>query len=203
MKILAIVSLALLTACFPSRTASADIIKGNSFGDPKAPLLIEVFSDFQCPACKNIHDTEIPQLIKDYVATGKAYLIYRYFPLDGHQYGRTAAEYACAAAQIGKYQPAADALFARQEHWAMDGKVEQTVNDVLTAPEQLRVKALTKSAPVQAEISHDLEEGRGVPVQSTPTMLVTYRLKRYPLSGAGAMNYSLLKAFLDDLLGKK
>ena len=201
MKILAFVPL-LLTASVASWSAGADIIKGNTFGDPKAPLLIEVFSDFQCPACKVFHDDVLPQIMRDYVIPGKAYLIYRYFPLDGHQYGRTAAEFVCAAAQIGKYQQAADALFAHQEKWSVDGKVEQTVNDVLTATEQQKVKSLVKSAPVQAEINHDLEEGRGVPVQSTPGLLVTYRLKRYPVPGAGGLNYVFLKSFLDDLLKK-
>jgi len=198
MKLPALLILALLA----SAAAGGDIIKGNAFGDPKAPLLIEIFSDFQCPGCKSLHDSELPQLINDYVVPGKAYLIYRYFPLDGHPFGRPAAEYVCAAAQVGKYKQAADALFSRQQQWSMDGKVEQTVNDVLTASEQQKVKSLLKSPAVQDQIAHDLQEGRALPVASTPTLLVTYRLKRYPLAGSGAMNYELVKSFLDDLLKK-
>ncbi len=179
-----------------------DIIKGNSYGSPSAPLLMEIFSDFECPACKNFHDTEVPLLMRDYVTQGKVYLVYRYFPLSGHLHGRQAAEVVCAAAQIGKYQEAADALFARQQQWSVDGKVEETVNNVLTAAQQQRVKSLLKAPAVQDEINHDLAEGAAVPVQSTPGMLVTYRLKRYPVSGAGVLNYSLVKALLDDLLKK-
>jgi len=33
-------------------------------------------------------------------------------------------------------------------------------------------------------------------------VLVTYRLRRYPVTGAGVMNYTLMKALLDDLLKK-
>ena len=87
---------------------------GNSLGNPKAPVTIEVFSDFQCPACKRFHDEELPLLVKEYVDTGKAYLVFRYFPLPQHTYGRKAAELVCACAQIGKYEPAADILFAKQ-----------------------------------------------------------------------------------------
>lgn len=198
MRLLALLTIALLAAS----AGSTDIVKGNTYGSPKAPLLIEIFSDFQCPGCKSLHDTEFSKLISDYVMPGKAYIIYRYFPLDGHPYGRIAAEYVCAAAQIGKYQAAADALFSRQQQWSVDGKVEQTVNDVLTAAEQAKVKSLLKSPAVQQQIQHDLEEGKALPVASTPTLLVTYRLKRYPLSGAGAMNFGLMKSFLDDLLKK-
>lgn len=182
--------------------AGGDILKGNAFGNPGAPLMMEVFSDFECPACKTFHDTEMPALMRDYVNTGKVYLIYRYFPLPMHQHGREAAEWVCAAAQLGKYQPAADMLFATQYTWSGTGKVEQSLDNALTASEQQKVRGLVKSAAVQQEIEHDVEEGKGVPVQGTPTVLVTYRLRRYPLSGQGVMNYTLVKALLDDLLKK-
>ena len=196
-----LVSVALL-ALAVCGAASTDAIKGNAFGNPSAPIMMEVFSDFECPACKMFHDTEVPQLIRDYVVPGKVYLIYRYFPLQMHPHGREAAELVCAAAQLGKYQQAAEAVFARQQEWSADGKVEQVVDSVLTAAEQAKLKSLMKSPSVQDQINHDIAEGQGVPVQSTPTVLVTYRLKRYPISGAGVMNYTLVKALLDDLLKK-
>lgn len=191
-----------LLALVPCGAAGNDVLKGNTYGSPNAPVMLEVFSDFECPACKSFHDTEFQQLVRDFVQPGKAYLIYRYFPLSMHPHSRVAAEYVCAAAQIGKYQEAAEALFAHQAQWSMDGKVAETVDDVLTASQQEKVHHLLKSPAVQDEINHDIEEGRAVPVQGTPTVLVTYRLRRYPLTGAGVLNYTLLKAFLDDLLKK-
>ena len=109
--------------------AGGDIIKGNAFGKPGAPLTMEIFSDFECPACKVFHDTEVPQLMREYVDTGKVYLIYRYFPLPGHLHGRESAEWVCAAAQIGKYRQAADMLFATQLAWSGSGKVEQSLDN--------------------------------------------------------------------------
>ncbi len=198
MKLCTLAFLALLT----SSAAGTDIVKGNTYGSPNAPVMLEVFSDFECPACKNFHDEEVPKLMRDYVTTGKVYLIYRYFPLPMHAHGRVAAELVCAAAQLGKYQQAAEALFARQQQWSVDGKVEQAVDNALTASEQQKVKSLVKAPAVQDEINHDLEYGKVVPVPSTPTVLVTYRLRRYPMSGVGVLNYTLMKAFLDDLLKK-
>jgi protein-disulfide isomerase len=198
MKLCTLALLALLTC----GAAGSDIVKGNSYGSPSAPIMMEVFSDFECPACKTFHDTEVPQLMRDYVLTGKVYLIYRYFPLPMHAHGRAAAELVCAAAQIGKYQQAAEALFARQLQWSADGKVEQAVDNVLTASEQQKVRSLVKAPAVQGQINHDLDEGKAVPIQGTPTVLVTYRLKRYPVSGTGVLNYTLVKALLDDLLKK-
>lgn len=187
---------ALLTAL----AAAPDAIHGNAMGNPKAPIMMEVFSDFQCPACKRFHDEEVPQIVKDYVSRGKVYLVYRYFPLPQHTYGRKAAELACACAQIGKYEPAASALFANQTTWSVNGKLDETLAPVLTPAEQKKVVALTKEPVVQTSIDHDLAEGRALPLQSTPTVLVTSGPRQYKLFGEGLFKYTLLKATLDDLL---
>ena len=191
-----------LFAILASSAAGNDVIKGNSFGNPSAPLLMEIFSDFECPACKTFHDHEFPQLMRDFIANGKLYVVYRYYPLPMHQHGREAAEVVCAAAQFGKYSEVSEALFARQAQWSADGKVAEAADSVLTKSEQQKLRNLLKSSAVQSEIERDLAEGRSVPVQGTPTALVTYRLRRYPLSGSGVMNYALVKALLDDLLSK-
>jgi protein-disulfide isomerase len=84
-----------------------------STGRQTAPISIEVFSDFQCPACKALHEQTLKPLIADYVRTGKVFLQHRDFPLPMHQYARPAANLAAAAGHIGKYEEVADALFAR------------------------------------------------------------------------------------------
>jgi protein-disulfide isomerase len=191
-------TLAALAAMLPGLAAAPDTIQGNAFGNPKAPILIEVFSDFQCPGCKRFHDEELPLIVKDYVATGKAYLVYRYFPLPQHPYGRKAAELVCACAQLGKYEPAANILFAKQSAWSLDGKLDQTLAAVLTPAEQKKVVALVKDPRVQSAIDHDVAEGRALPLAFTPTVLLTYKSRQYKLDGEGLFNYKWMKATLDD-----
>jgi protein-disulfide isomerase len=174
--------------------------KGKAVGLPNAPILSEVFSDFQCPACKMLHEQTLVSVVRDYVSAGKVYLIYRYFPLTGHAYSRVAASYACAAQRIGKYEQVANALFANQAAWSADGKVDETACRVLTADEAKKVRALVKDPGVAAEIEQDLVLGQKANVRQTPTMVVTHRLKQYPLSGF--QNYDLLRRFLDELLAK-
>src|ERR1700683_2791859 len=128
-------------AALPVIAGAPDLMKGNTFGNPKAPLLIEVFSDFECPACKYMHDKEIPEIMKYFVDKGKAYMIYRYDPLQMHQHSREAAELVCAAAQTGKYVQAANALFANQESWSKDGRVAETLDAVLTPAEGKEARA--------------------------------------------------------------
>ena len=184
----------------PALAAAPETIKGNAFGNPQAPLRIDVFSDFQCPACKNFHDTEVPRLMKDYVTPGKAYLVYRYFPLPMHKYGRKAAELVCACAQLGKYEAAANLLFDRQAQWTWDGKVEETLAAILSPAERKKLPALIESPSVQDQIKRDVSEGATLGVSGTPTLIVTYKSNRQPLTGRGVLNYTLLKAYLDDIL---
>ena len=50
-------------------------------GNNTAPIIMEVYSDYQCSHCKQFHDDILPSVIRDYVNTGKLYLIHRDFPL--------------------------------------------------------------------------------------------------------------------------
>jgi protein-disulfide isomerase len=53
-------------------------------GDPNAKITIIEFSDYECPFCKRHYDQTLPQLIQEYVDTGKARIVYRDFPLSFH-----------------------------------------------------------------------------------------------------------------------
>ncbi len=169
-------------------------------GSPSAPITIEVFSDFQCPHCKTLDEQTLPQLIRTYVATGRVYLIHREFPLPGHQYSRLAAAYATAAAHVGKYSDVADRLFLHQAEWSMSGKVDETACRGLTAAEAQTVRSLVNDKAIAAEIDRDVELGRRLGLQQTPTMLIKHGSTSYPWPGA--VNFELLRSYLDGLLAQ-
>lgn len=88
-------------------------------GDPTAKVWLVMASDFQCPACKHWHDSYAPEIMRDYVATGKVRFAYSNFPLDHlHPNARAAAEAAMCAGAQGKFWGVHDRLFAKQEEWA-------------------------------------------------------------------------------------
>lgn len=198
MKILAIAVAALL----PCLAAGPEVGKGRTMGNPAAPMLLEVYSDFVCPGCKHLHETVLPAMVTDYVKTGKAYLVFREFPLNtpAHAYARPAAIYAVAAAHIGKYQTVSDALFRSQQGWSLSGKVWETVASVLTPGEQKTVQALAIDPAVLAEVQRDVDRGTKAVISQTPTVMVTYKLKQQPWSQFG--DYSLFRGYMDGLLKK-
>jgi protein-disulfide isomerase len=180
------------------KSAPAGIVK--SVGTFTAPISIEVFSDFQCPSCKALYEQTLRPLEDDYVAKGKVYLLHRDFPLTMHAHAREAACYACAAGKLGKYEAACSVLFKQQGTWSVDGKVGDTVCSVLSPSEAKLVRQLATAAEITASVDHDVQLGTAAGVRQTPTMVITYKDQRYPVSGA--VNYDLLRRFLDQLLSK-
>ena len=187
-----------LTALLPCLAASSDADPGKSLGSPSAPIRIEVFSDFECPACKTLHEQILPLVFKDYVIPGKVYLVSREYPLPMHQFSREAANYATAAARFGKYQDVADALFKNNLVWELNGKVWDTVARVLTPAEAKKVQLEAKDPSVLSEVQRDVDAGRAAGINQTPTMFVTRGTNRFPV--VGAVNYNLLRSLLDGLL---
>src|SRR6266581_8523518 len=60
-----------------------------AIGDPKAPVTIVEYSDFECPVCRNLHDV-LRGMLPNYA--GKVRLIFKDFPLEQlHPWARTAA----------------------------------------------------------------------------------------------------------------
>jgi len=167
-------------------------------GSKNAPIAIEVFSDFQCPACKALFMNVNQKLIDNYVHTGKVYLIHRDFPLTMHAHSRVAARYARAAAQLGKAEPVEQALFENQEKWEQTGDVDGTVAKVLSPGEMTKIRVLVKGTTLDPLIDKDFALGQGYNVNQTPTTIIHAKGQTFPV--VGQVSYDVLKAFLDQLL---
>jgi protein-disulfide isomerase len=188
-----------LAAAMPAVAASPAPAKGKGFGNPAAPILIEVYSDFECPGCGTFHNQFLPSLMRDYVDTGKAYLVAH--DLSFHAHSSEATGYALAAARIGKYKEVADALFQHQGEWSASGKVWDTVAAALSPADQKKVTKLAKDPSVLAEVKTETEDGRPK-IQRTPTMLVTAGMKQRRFEGMPPP-WNIFKDWLDELLSKK
>jgi protein-disulfide isomerase len=181
-----------------ARIDIAEIGRNKSLGVPTAPIKIEDFTDFECPACRELYMETLRPLINDYVATGKVYLVHHDFPLDMHPYSHKAAYYANAAAAIGKFEPVERALFEHQPEWQTDGKIIPFLATVLN-PEQLKqVEELARAREIQDAVQQDVRLGQQMNVRQTPTMFITYKGKRTPV--VGVVQYSILRGYLGALL---
>ncbi len=54
--------------------------KDHIYGNPNAPIMIVEYSDFDCPFCKNFHES-MQKIMETYGKDGKVAWVYRQFPL--------------------------------------------------------------------------------------------------------------------------
>jgi protein-disulfide isomerase len=178
-----------------------DIDPAKAFGSRDAVLVIEIFSDFQCPTCKQLYQATLTRVMDTYVSNTtacKIYVVHRDFPLPYHAYARTAASYSRAAAHIGKCAEVETALFQNQEKWEANGDVKAIVAAVLAPGEMKRVQTLVDSRTLEPLIDRDTQLGLTLPVHATPTMVIhTCDGHTYPISGM--VSYDVLNTFLDKL----
>ncbi len=142
--------------------------------------------------------TTIQAALKDCVAKGKVQIVHRDFPLPQHQYAKMAARYANASAPLGLYQKLCDQLFLTQPDWEKTGNVDGAVAQVVSAADMAKIRAAIKDPHIDDEMNSDIALGMSARISQTPTMLILYKGKAYPM--AGAVSYSILSMFIDSLL---
>ncbi len=153
---------------------------GLSLGDPNVPVVIDVFEDFQCPACKSFTENIEPLVIQNLVATGKArYVFHNYSFLDGN-----------GAGNGGESDQAANASMCANEQgkfWEMHGTLYANWNgENLGTFSDRRLQAMAEALGLdmsafnacfdankyESEIQADFDLGGEMGVSGTPTVFV-------------------------------
>ena len=170
-------------------------------GNPHAPIACEIYSDYECPACAYFYKETMPQLVAEYVKTGKIKILHRDYPLQQHAYARAAARYANASGAIGKYDAVADRLFRSQEIWSVSGDIATALAPTLTPDEMKRVEHIIETdAHIDDTVAVDMAMGQKDQLHQTPTLVIVAKGKRQVVAPIPA--YSLLKSYLDALLSQ-
>ena len=193
----ALVVLVLVLGVAGSPTAQTKTTR--AVGPVTAAVRIDLFSDFQCPACKALHEQTIKRVKEEFAQTGKIRLVHHDFPLPQHQYAKPAAILAAAADRLGKYDAVADALFHQQESWGQSGNVDAVVDSVLTPEERKKLREIAKDPAILANIERDIQLGERMKVGSTPTMIVTHDGKPNPV--VGVVSYPVFSKYLNTIVG--
>jgi protein-disulfide isomerase len=144
-------------------------IDGNDhvLGDPRAPVTVLEYGDFECPTCKQAAPA-VKLLLERFES--RVLFAYRHFPQESiHPHAVQAAEAAeCAGAQ-GRFWPMHDLLFASQAH--LDRK------HLMRYAEQIELDPAQFAAGMDDEvylqrIRDHLESGRLSHVRATPGFFV-------------------------------
>jgi protein-disulfide isomerase len=148
--------------------------EGPSKGDPKAPITIVEFSDFECPYCVRAEES-IKKVLAAY--PGKVRLVYRDYPLPNHTRAPKASEAALCAGDQGKYWEMHEKLFANSRALEV-GQLKQYAKDLgLTAD---KFDKCLDSGDKAKLVEASKKAGEEAGVSGTPAFFINGR----PLSGA-------------------
>jgi protein-disulfide isomerase len=143
-------------------------------GRARAPVTLEEFADFQCPACALATEVVRP-LEKDYGSNLR--IVFWNFPLPNHKHGREAALAAEAASLQDRFWEMHDLLYRNQPAWSNEEDArplfERYAQELHLDVE--RFKKDSESEQVAARVDQQREQGVSRGVQNTPTIIINNR----------------------------
>ena len=185
-------------AAAPGQKVNVDVGHLPAQGNPNAKVKIVAFEDFRCPFCEKFFTDTEPQIIKDYVNTGKAVLYYRQYQFLGSA-SVVAGNAAECANEQDKFWAFHDYLYKNQP--SESDTSMYTTDNLSKIAGQLGMSAnkfssCLASSKYDKNVKDDLAAGQAAGVTGTPTVFVN----GIPI--VGAQPYAAFKAAIDQQLTK-
>lgn len=169
-------------------------------GNADAPVTIVEFSDFQCPFCRSFYSNTHPQIVKNYIDTGKVKFVYRDYPLAFHSAARLSAMAAECANEQGKFWQYHDTVFEEQAKQGSGtisygiSELKQWAQDISLDTEQFN--RCLDSEKYGDEVDKDFEAGQRAGVSGTPLFVINGTLI------VGAQPYSTFEQAIEAALSQ-
>jgi protein-disulfide isomerase len=170
-------------------------------GPPQSPVRIEVYSDFECPYCRDFYLTVIREILQNY--SDKVCIVYHEFPLSAHRFSQEAARYSEAASRMGQQTllRVDDALFLEQATWSQNGRIDPVIAKALSRVEFQKLKRTMQDPSISLEVEKERKQGLQARINSTPTIFIYYYGRQQKVdTSRGPITYRILKSFLDSVL---
>ena len=169
-------------------------------GDPLAPVTIVEFGDYQCHQCYNwFHNTK-PAIMKDYIESGKANLVFVDLAFLGSDSPKAAQASYCAEDQ-GMYWEYHDLLYNSQEPkidggWANSERLKAFAFNLGLDMELF--ESCLDSAKYSKRVQYNIQQARDHGVRGTPGFFIVGPDGQQQI--AGAQPFSVFKQILDPMV---
>jgi protein-disulfide isomerase len=177
-----------------------------ALGQDGARVTIVEFSDYQCPFCRR-HSTEVfPEIVKDYVKTGKVRYVFRDFPIASlHPQAHRLHEAAHCAGDQGRYWQMHDRLFEDPQRIDTKDLVARARALGVDGP---RFERCLADGVHAARVRQGVADGEKARVRGTPSFFVGFTERggaavRPQRLVVGAQPYEAFKQAIDALLAEK
>lgn len=170
-------------------------------GDPNAPITIVEFGDYQCHACYNWFHTHKPAVYENYIATGKANLIFVDLAFLGRDSGPASQASYCAEDQ-GKYWEYHDILYNSQESqidngWANSERLKAFAFSLGLDMELF--ESCLDSGKYSKRVQYNVNEAKKHGARATPTFVIVGPENQQE-QFQGGQPYSTFKQIMDNMI---
>ena len=144
--------------------------QGNTLGSPSAPVTLVEYADPQCPYCAQWAHGALPELVREYVRTGRVRIEYRGMAFIGPD-SSTGLAAAVAAGNQNKFWHFVDLLYANQgtenSGWINSALLGAIADKV--GVDSSRFDDERQSSAVARAVSNSTLQARTAGINSTPT----------------------------------
>lgn len=189
-----------VTQTGPIRPVDAnDHIRGN----PNAPIVIVEYSDYDCPFCKNFHET-MNKVMSDYGKDGKVAWVYRHFPLEQlHPSAPYIAQASECVAELGgneAFWKFSDLVFGERETNEQTNTTRLTEFAVSSGVSGSAFDACIKDERTKKLVEEDFADGINAGAKGTPYSLILVGGQQGVINGA--QPYEYVSKILDTLIAQ-
>jgi protein-disulfide isomerase len=183
-----------------STTIDDDPYIGNK---DSAKVAIVEFTDYQCPYCFRHIEEVYPDIVKDYVDTGKIIYVFRDFPLSFH--GQIAIDSANAAQCV--YEISGTDTFSKYHDQIFEVADASVLSDKARelGVDMTKFTACMTENRYKDDIDADIADGSKAGVTGTPGFVIGVLKDDGTVEGKrvdGAYPYDTFKTILDEMLAK-
>ena len=147
-------------------------VNGSPFKGPAdAPVTLTLFTDFECPYCRQIIPL-LEEVLQKNPKTVK--LSFKNLPLKFHKQAEPSAKAALAAHEQGKFWPFHDRLFAEQK--LSEDLIKKIAQDIKLDMAQFEKDR--ESPQIESKLQKDILDAQTAGVTGTPTVFINGRTPR-------------------------
>ena len=181
----------------PRPVDETDYIRGN----PNAPILLIEYSDYDCPFCKQYHDT-MNQIMDEFGVEGRVAWVYRQFPLEQlHPNSPRISEAALCVGDIGgntAFWQFSDLIFEQREPDAPTNVVRLPDYAERAGVDRAQYNACMDSGRMQQAVLDSMKDGFDAGIRGTPYTYVVAGNQQAVINGA--RSYDTVRGIVTNLV---
>ncbi len=211
--IVAIIAIGIITSYSSSSSETVNLDMGRTHGDvstamgspllgnPSAPITIVEFGDYQCESCHRWFHTQKPAVYENYIATGKANLVFVDLAFLGHD-SQIAAQASYCAEDQEMYWAYHDLLYNSQESqvdngWANSERLKAFAFNL--GLDMDLFESCLDSNKYSKRVQYNVAEAKKHGARTTPTFIIVGPDNQQE-QFQGGQPYSTFKKIMDNMI---